>query len=158
MILYTGCDAWCRTRRQQSLAGGLGASLCALRLRCICTLVYEDSTQWSGPHMCGLLSLLWYKGISEYQFCKVCGLHNANISSMFWNCFKVFNSSQIWHWALCGMWPGFSEPVSNGRLLSFYFWVLSHSKPKIYIMFSRAPGWILSKNVLKVVTPILHNM
>lgn len=68
MILFTGCcDAWWRAVRQQSLAGGLGASLCALRRGCVCSLVYEDPTEWSGPHICGLL---WFKGFLSTSFAK----------------------------------------------------------------------------------------
>lgn len=124
MILYSGsCDAWWRARRQQSLTGGLAASLCALRFGCVRTLMYDDPIVWSWPRICGLLSLLctdFTQFNSSISRCK----HFFSLLKLF----HVFTSSQIWHWASCVMWPWLFEPISKGRLLGFYFWVLSRSK------------------------------
>lgn len=104
---------------------------------CSQALLYLHSGLW-GPHSAVWASHIWpvITVVIQRNF-WVPFLQNlwASQCKRFLNVLKllkVFNSSQMWHWALCGMWPGFSEPVSNGRLLSFYFWVLSCSKPKIY--------------------------
>lgn len=119
------CDAWWRARQNQSLAGGLGAGLSALRHGCVCTLVFEDPTQWCGAsQLWPASSLLRFKGISKLLFSLVTSRCRRGALKLL----KVF--TQIWHGVSCVMWPGFSEPMSNGRLLSLYFWVLlSRSTP-----------------------------
>lgn len=126
----------------------------------------RDPAQWSGPHICGLSSPLWFKGISQHFLflsqSPVLWLHNANISSVFWNCLKLFFTPQIWRWAFVWCCLGsLNQYVMAGY--SVFTSGCCHIQNQKGLMFSRAPGGylkiiIIIKYILEQLLVLLHNM
>lgn len=97
-----------------SLARRLGASPCALKvvvfLHCDARSphsVVRPSRPWP------VLSLLWFKGISSHQFCKIHFICFTMQTFIRWNWLQ-FTPSLRFPTHRCGTWAGFSEPMSDG--------------------------------------------
>lgn len=146
IILCTGClDTWWGARWQQS--SGLDVSLPGLVVL-VSVQRRTHSLSWASQIWPVIIVVILNK-FSSISFVKSSPLDAQCNRFLFVLKLLKFSTSFIWHWAFCARWPWFSEPISNYRVHSVYFWVVSGSKQNGLFFGSAIAGGILWKFCFK---------